>query len=164
MTREKTLAGHVWDCDGISRAVARVGRITLKPLTKYSWSGTFSLWVSDIRTKMFLTAMTIDASNEKQKPISVHTVLNLAGLSLPSRSMRACMLSPSAPPSSGAIQSACAQALKHSSWLARCTFNSQITRHSSLSNIGFISRSCTMFHLYWLFGAAVIRYRNPADG
>ena len=74
--------------------------------------------VSDIRAKSFLTAITIEASNEKQKPISVHVVLNLAGLSLPSRSMRACMLSPSAPPLSRAIQSACAQALKHSSWPA----------------------------------------------
>ena len=109
MTREKTLAGHVWDCDGISKAVARVGRITLKPLTKYSWSGMAcsAHEGSDIRVKRFLTAMTIDASNEKQKPISVHTVWNLTGLSLPSRSMRACMLSPSAPPSSRAIQDVC---------------------------------------------------------
>ena len=69
---------------------------------------------SDIRAETFLTAMTIDASKEKQKPISVHMVLNLAGLSLPSRSMRACMLSSSALPSSGTIQGLCAQVAKHS--------------------------------------------------
>ena len=115
MTREKTLAGHVWDRGGMSRAVARVGRITLKPLTKYSYDAMFSVERFGVRGKRFLTAMTIDASNEKQKPISVHAVLNLAGLSLPSRSMRACMRSPSAPPSSRAIQDVCAQAVKHSS-------------------------------------------------
>ena len=71
---------------------------------------------SGVKVRGVFTAMTIDASNEKQKPISVHTVLNLAGLSLPSRSMRACMLSPSVPPSSRAIQGECAQAVKHSSW------------------------------------------------
>ena len=67
----------------------------------------FSVERFGVRGKKFLTAMTIDASNEKQKPISVHTVLNLAGLSLPSRSMRACMLSPSASPSFRAIQGTC---------------------------------------------------------
>ena len=45
-----------------------------------------------------VTAMTMDASSEKQKPISVQMLLNSAGLCLPSRSIRACMLSsPSTP-------------------------------------------------------------------
>jgi len=33
---EKMLAGHVRDCSGILRAVAKTGRTMLKPLMKYS--------------------------------------------------------------------------------------------------------------------------------
>jgi hypothetical protein len=36
-TRENALAGHVADAAGISRLVVSVGRITVKPDTKYSW-------------------------------------------------------------------------------------------------------------------------------
>jgi hypothetical protein len=36
VTREKTLAGQVWDSRGMFRDVVRCGRRVLKPLTKYS--------------------------------------------------------------------------------------------------------------------------------
>ena len=92
MTREKTFAGQVCDWAGMLREVAKMGRMTLKPLTKYSYRR--CKWgIVCMGSRTLRTAMTMDASSEKQKPISVHTVLNLTGLCLPSRSMRACVLS-----------------------------------------------------------------------
>jgi hypothetical protein len=36
-TREKALAGHVCEADGMCNSLARVGIMTLKPETKYSY-------------------------------------------------------------------------------------------------------------------------------
>jgi hypothetical protein len=38
LVKEKALAGHVSDADGILRSLITVGRMTLNPETKYSYS------------------------------------------------------------------------------------------------------------------------------
>ena len=68
VTREKTLAGHVSACDGMSSAWVNVGSRTLNPETKYS-------------------ATNMDPRREKQNPSSTHIVLKASGRSRPSLSI-----------------------------------------------------------------------------
>jgi hypothetical protein len=68
VTSEKTLAGHVSACDGISSAPINAGRRILNPEIKYS-------------------ATNMEPRREKQKPISTHMDLKTSGRSRPRRSI-----------------------------------------------------------------------------
>lgn len=70
MTKEKALAGQTLEDYGMSRSSINVGRMTLKPETKYS-------------------VKTCDMIMEKTNASSARLLANVAGRSLPSRSMRA---------------------------------------------------------------------------
>ena len=74
MTREKADAGQTLDACGMWRSAMRVGRMTLKPETKYS----VRIW---------------DITTEKTKASSAQRVGKTAGRSRPRRSMRACSVS-----------------------------------------------------------------------
>jgi hypothetical protein len=73
--------------------LATVGKITLNPLTKYSY------YISEYATLLgcvqIRTVKTCDMTMEKQNPTSSHKDLNLSGRSRPSRSIRAEADSPS---------------------------------------------------------------------
>jgi len=84
---EKALAGHVNDVAGILRSCTSVGRITVKPDTKYSCVG---LSDNQLRGGMFShTESTWDMEIENTNPISAHKDPKTSGLCLPKRSMRA---------------------------------------------------------------------------
>lgn len=69
MTREKAVAGHTLDARGISRSVISVGRMTVKPETKYS-------------------VRSCDMVMLNTNANSLQIVLKEEGRSLPSRSIR----------------------------------------------------------------------------
>ena len=70
MTREKAVAGHTLAACGISSSVISVGRMTVKPETKYSVKN----W---------------DMEMLKTKIISLQRVVKIGGRSRPRRSIRA---------------------------------------------------------------------------
>lgn len=74
IVRENAVAGQTLDERGMCRSWIKVGRMTLKPDTKYS----VKIWLIRI---------------EKAKAISAHNVVNVGGRSLPSLCIRASRLS-----------------------------------------------------------------------
>lgn len=75
VTREKTLAGHVSACFGMSSASVNDGRRMLKPEMRYS-------------------ATNIDPKSAVQKPSSIHMDVKTAGRSRPNRSISAAVYPP----------------------------------------------------------------------
>jgi len=83
---EKALAGHVDDAAGMSRSLTSVGRMTVKPDTKYSYQMSAR---RQAELEKGITERTWDMEIEKTKPISAHNERKTSGLCLPSRSSRA---------------------------------------------------------------------------
>ena len=62
--------------------MSTIGLECREPLRGTLASGVYIGRIFSILGRQCVTTMTIDASKEKQKPISVHVVLNFAGLCL----------------------------------------------------------------------------------
>jgi hypothetical protein len=89
---EETLAGQVRDSSGISRSVDMMGKMTVKPETKYSYR---RVRRSDSITESGLfTLRTWDIESAKTNPTSAPRLLNFSGLSLPNLSILAFTDSP----------------------------------------------------------------------